>query len=96
MCRSLAPAPQEGTKGGREQQGQQVWMQPEAKETVVCCPLRASYCQHHDHLLQPLPQAAAGRDELPAQEGQAGAQHPEAIQVSSLPPPAMASYRGEP
>lgn len=52
--------------------------------------------RHHDHLLQPLPQAAAGRDELPAQEGQAGAQHPEAIQVSSLPPPVMVSYRGGP
>lgn len=83
---SLAPAPQEGTKGGREQRGQQVQTQPEAKEAAARCQIQASYCRHHDHLLQPLPQAAAGRDELPAQEGQAGAQRLEAIQVSSLPP----------
>lgn len=84
----LAPAPREGTKGGREQRGQQVRTQPEAKEAAAHCQLQASYCRHHDHLLQPLPPAAAGRDELPAQAGQAGAQCFEAIQVSSLPPPA--------
>lgn len=43
MRRSLAPAPQEGTKGGQEQWGQQVWTQSEAKEAVVCCQLRTSY-----------------------------------------------------
>ena len=38
----LAPAPQEGTKGGWEQWGQQVQMQQEAKEAAVHCQLQAS------------------------------------------------------
>lgn len=55
----LAPAPQEGTKGGWEQRGQQVQTQPEAKEAAARCQLQASYhgtmtifCSHCHRPLQ--------------------------------------------
>lgn len=81
------PCSREATKGGPGSSGgQRVQRQPQAEEARGALPAPGAPCRHHDHLLQPLPQAAAGAGELLAQQGRGSARCLQTLQVSCSSP----------